>query len=93
MARFERTNSSQAPQSTDSSEDWKSDGFINLTLNLPDQAPVRLPSLALKKKPYAKLLAWLTEDPSRVQKLLPYLVADFKLPAPVEKDMDFTKLA
>ena len=85
---FDRNTNTAA--STDTS--WKAEGFVNATLNLPGQAPVKLPSMALKEDKYGKLIAWLKEDPSRVEKLLPYIKLDFKSAQPTAKVFDFSAL-
>lgn len=75
-----------------SNDSWKAAGFINVILTLPGQNPVSLPSLALKEDKYGELVTWLKEDPSRVEKLLPYIKLDFKAAQPVGKKFDFTAL-
>lgn len=89
---FSTSNAARNNQASDNNESWKSDGFINLTLTLPGQDPVKLPSLGLKEDKYGKLLAWLSEDPSRVAKLLPYIKADYRSSKPSAKVFDFSVL-
>lgn len=86
-------NSSTQRNDTNGRGFVEAEGFINVTLNLPNQAPMKLPSLALQAKTHSSLNEWLLVDPSRVAKLLPYLVLDYKPNVKTTKILDFSALA
>lgn len=89
---FNTNNTSAASNNGGTDTSWKAAGFVNVWLELPGQAPIALPSMALKEDKYGKLIAWLKEDPSRVEKLLPHIKLDFKSAQPVAKVFDFSVL-
>lgn len=91
---FNRTNTQRNDNNDDaqSNDSWKAAGFINVTLTLPGQSPVQLPSMALKKDKFANLIAYLEKDPSRVEKLLPHITINYKSAQPAAKVFDFSVL-
>lgn len=69
-------------------------GFVNVTLQLPGQPIVKLPSMALQaSKLPESLLTYLNADPANIEKLKQYLVLDYKQNVKVAKVLDFSKIA
>ena len=68
-------------------------GFINVTLQLPGQPVVKLPSLALQASKVPTLIEYLNEDPTRITKIAQYLVLDYKQNVKTAKVLDFSKIA
>ena len=85
-------NSSAQRNDTNGRGFVEAEGFINVTLNLPNQAPMKMPSLALQAKTHSSLNEWLMEDPTRVAKLAPYLVFDYRPNVKTAKILDFSAL-
>ena len=68
-------------------------GFVNVTLQLPGQPVVKLPSMALQaSKLPESLLTYLNADPANIEKLKQYLVLDYKQNVKVAKVLDFSKI-
>jgi hypothetical protein len=78
-------NSSVVTPFGPTNENWKSQGFLNFYLPDKNGEPRKLGSIGLKEsKPNeAKLMAYLKEDPSRVDNLLSKLQVVFR---PAEQD-------
>ena len=67
---------------TQSNNSWKADAFINFSVPRKDGTAKKLGALSLKcdrDEETATLVAWLTEDPARVQKLMEKMIIDFRL--------------
>lgn len=65
-----------------SNNNWKADAFINFSVPRKDGTAKKLGALALKcgkDEETATLVAWLSEDPNRVQKLMEKMVIDFRM--------------
>ena len=74
------TNNTQASASTNNN--WKADAFINFSVPRKDGTAKKLGALSLKcdrDEETATLVAWLAEDPARVQKLMEKMIIDFRL--------------
>jgi hypothetical protein len=78
-----RSNTGNAPAQNDN---WKAQGFLNLYLPNKDGKRTKLGAIPLKEgKPNeAKMLAWLKEDPARVQVILSKLEIEFRSSEPTE---------
>lgn len=68
-------------------------GFVNVTLQLPGQPIVKLPSMALQASKVPSLIEYLNEDPTRIAKIAQYLVLDYKQNVKTAKVLDFSKIA
>ena len=65
-----------------SNNNWKADAFINFSVPRKDGTAKKLGALALKcetDEETATLVAWLAEDPNRVQILMEKMIIDFRL--------------
>ena len=65
-----------------SNNNWKADAFINFSVPRKDGTAKKLGAIALKcdrDEETATLVAWLAEDPERLQKLMDKLLVDFRL--------------
>lgn len=61
---------------------WKADAFINFSVPRKDGTAKKLGAISLKcdrDEETATLVAWLAEDPNRVQKLMEKMLVDFRL--------------
>ena len=61
---------------------WKADAFINFSVPRKDGTAKKLGALALKcdrDEETAYLVAWLAEDPARVEVLMERMIIDFRL--------------
>lgn len=67
-------------------ESWKAQGFINLYLPSADGKRRKLGAIPLKqsKPSEKKLLEWLNEDPSRVEKIMSKLIMEYQSAEPAE---------
>jgi hypothetical protein len=67
-------------QNESKNDSWKADGFLNLFLPNNEGKLKKLGAIPLKgSKPNEKTLAaWLTEDPTRVEKILAKLVIQYQ---------------
>ena len=75
-------NSRNAAAQSNQNTNWKADAFINFSVPRKDGTAKKLGALALKcekDEETATLVAWLAEDPNRVQKLMEKMVVDFRL--------------
>lgn len=65
-------NTASAPAATNSNDSWKAQGFLNFYLPSKDGGRRKLGAIPLKESKVNEktLLAWLNEDPTRVQVLL-----------------------
>lgn len=86
--RNARSANNDAAQTAD--ESWKAQGFLNLYLPSKNGSRRKLGSIPLKeaRPSEASLLAWLNEDPSRVNTLLERLEMDYQ-PASGRDDNGF----
>jgi len=69
-------------QSNQQNNNWKADAFINFSVPRKDGTAKKLGAISLKcdrDEETATLVAWLSEDPSRIQKLMEKMVIDFRL--------------
>ena len=65
-----------------SNNNWKADAFLNFSIPRKDGTAKKLGAIALKcdrDEETATLVAWLAEDPERLQKLMDKLLVDFRL--------------
>ena len=72
------TSAAQSNQNTN----WKADAFINFSVPRKDGTAKKLGAIALKcdkDEETATLVAWLAEDPTRIEKLISKMVIDFRL--------------
>lgn len=72
------TAAAQPNQNTD----WKADAFINFSVPRKDGTSKKLGAIALKcsrDEETAALVAWLSEDPARIEKLISKMVIDFRM--------------
>ena len=61
---------------------WKADAFINFSVPRKDGTAKKLGAISLKcdrDEETATLVAWLAEDPNRVQILMEKMIIDFRL--------------
>ena len=61
---------------------WKADAFINFSVPRKDGTAKKLGAIGLKcdrDEETATLVAWLAEDPNRVQILMEKMIIDFRL--------------
>ena len=75
------TQNTQAAASTNNNS-WKADAFINFSVPRKDGTAKKLGAIALKcdrDEETATLVAWLSEDPTRIEKLVSKMVIDFRL--------------
>jgi len=78
-------NSQNSRQSAQQNQDWKADAFINFSVPRKDGTTKKLGAIALKcskDKETEQLVAWLSEDPSRIEKLISKMVIDFRSATP-----------
>ena len=65
-----------------SNNNWKADAFINFSVPRKDGTAKKLGAISLKcdrDEETATLVAWLAEDPARVEKLMEKMIIDFRL--------------
>lgn len=77
---FNSRNNSTAQ--SNQNQNWKADAFINFSVPRKDGTTKKLGAISLKcdrDEETAMLVAWLSEDPSRVQKLMEKMVVDFRM--------------
>ena len=77
---FTSLNSPAAAAQTNNN--WKADAFINFSVPRKDGTAKKLGALSLKcdrDEETAILVAWLAEDPARVEKLMEKMIIDFRL--------------
>lgn len=75
-------NSRNAAASNNQNTNWKADAFINFSVPRKDGTAKKLGAISLKidrDEETATLVAWLTEDPSRIEKLVQKMIVDFRL--------------
>lgn len=75
-------NRNQAAAQSNQNTNWKADAFINFSVPRKDGTAKKLGAISLKcdkDDETATLVAWLSEDPSRIQKLMEKMVVDFRL--------------
>ena len=75
-------NSRNAPAQTNQNTNWKADAFINFSVPRKDGTAKKIGALSLKcdrDEETATLVAWLAEDPNRVQILMEKMIIDFRL--------------
>ena len=75
------TQNTQAAAPTNNNS-WKADAFINFSVPRKDGTAKKLGAIALKcdrDEETATLVAWLSEDPTRIEKLVSKVVIDFRL--------------
>lgn len=71
-----------AAPAAQSNTSWKADAFINFSVPRKDGTAKKLGAIALKcekDEETATLVAWLAEDPNRIQKLMEKMVVDFRM--------------
>lgn len=74
--------SRNTPAAAQSNNNWKADAFINFSVPRKDGTAKKLGAIALKcdrDEETATLVAWLSEDPTRIEKLISKMVIDFRL--------------
>lgn len=79
MALFNTRNAAAAQSNQNN---WKADAFINFSVPRKDGTSKKLGAISLKcdrDEETATLVAWLAEDPNRIQKLMEKMVVDFRL--------------
>ena len=77
-----RFNSRNAAASNNQNTSWMADAFINFSVPRKDGTAKKLGAIGLKcdrDEETATLVAWLSEDPARVQKLMEKMIIDFRL--------------
>ena len=75
-------NRNQAAAQNNQNTNWKADAFINFSVPRKDGTSKKLGAISLKcdrDEETATLVAWLSEDPTRIQKLMEKMVIDFRL--------------
>lgn len=75
-------NRNNAAAQTNQNTNWKADAFINFAVPRKDGTSKKLGAIALKcdrDEETAMLVAWLSEDPTRIEKLMEKMVIDFRL--------------
>lgn len=75
-------NRNQAAAQSNQNTNWKADAFINFSVPRKDGTSKKLGAIALKcdrDEETATLVAWLSEDPTRIEKLISKMVIDFRL--------------
>jgi hypothetical protein len=75
-------NRNQAAAQNNQTQNWKADAFINFSVPRKDGTSKKLGAISLKcdrDEETATLVAWLSEDPTRIQKLMEKMVTDFRL--------------
>lgn len=77
---------SNAVAATPQNENWKAQGFLNLYLPSKNGGRKKLGAIPLKESRTneKQLLAWLNEDPSRVQHILSKLEIEFQSALPAD---------
>lgn len=80
---FNSGNTASA-SSTPANDNWKAQGFLNLSLPSQDGGKVKLGAIPLKaSNPREKaLIEWLTEDPTRVEAILSKLIIEYRSAEP-----------
>lgn len=75
---------SNAQAAAPANDNWKAQGFLNLSLPSKDGGKVKLGAIPLKtSNPREKaLIDWLTEDPTRVSVILDKLVIEYRSAEP-----------
>lgn len=75
-------NSRNAAAQSNQNTSWKADAFINFSVPRKDGTAKKLGAISLKcdrDEETAMLVAWLSEDSSRVQKLMEKMIIDFRM--------------
>ena len=82
MALNFNSRNAAAAAAAQSNNNWKADAFINFSVPRKDGTAKKIGALALKcdrDEETATLVAWLAEDPNRVQVLMEKMIIDFRL--------------
>ena len=77
-----KLNSHNAAASNNQNTSWKADAFINFSVPRKDGTAKKLGAIGLKcdkDEETATLVAWLSEDPNRIQKLMEKMIIDFRM--------------
>lgn len=77
-----KLNFRDAAASNNQNTNWKADAFINFSVPRKDGTAKKIGALSLKcdrDEETATLVAWLAEDPDRVQVLMEKMIIDFRL--------------
>lgn len=75
-------NSHNTAAQSNQNNNWKADAFINFSVPRKDGTAKKLGAIGLKcdrDEETAMLVAWLSEDPSRIEKLMEKMIIDFRM--------------
>ena len=75
-------NSRNAAAQSNQNTNWKADAFINFSVPRKDGTAKKLGAIALKcdrDEETATLVAWLAEDPKRIETLISKMIIDFRM--------------